>query len=232
MSRFRIRRTPNSGPPTGLLFGELAYSDGDQQLYVGRDTEEAPTVFRSDLSDLEQAVEDLFSLPPVYGFTYDQSAEPLAPAAGETWRERSAMGLTLGIWEWSGSLWLGPQKATTATVAVANGPSSTVIVPLDYLGVDSLFVQGVHYCVQNFDSTGNMIIQLRGLKADGSNGAEVGAAFYNSGSVASTIYRGYQALEQLVTAPSVFGGLLGTYTRTLGSGGAAYFFSVFYRNVR
>jgi hypothetical protein len=52
MSRFRVKRTPNTGPPAGLLFGELAYSDGDQQLYVGRDTEEEPTTFRAGLGDV------------------------------------------------------------------------------------------------------------------------------------------------------------------------------------
>lgn len=36
MTRFRVRRTPASGPPAGLLFGEIAYSDADQLLHVGR----------------------------------------------------------------------------------------------------------------------------------------------------------------------------------------------------
>lgn len=40
------------------------------------------------------------------GFTYDQQAEPSSPTAGETWRERTAGGLIVGEWEWSGSLWL------------------------------------------------------------------------------------------------------------------------------
>ncbi|MBW4486123.1 MAG: hypothetical protein KME14_26670 [Tildeniella torsiva UHER 1998/13D] len=45
-----------------------------------------------------------------YGFTYDQQAEPSGPAAGATWRERSAGGLILGEWEWSGSLWLSGER--------------------------------------------------------------------------------------------------------------------------
>lgn len=51
MSRFRFRRTPNTGPPPeGLLFGEISYSDGDRQLYVGRpDPLQPPTVFAGDV---------------------------------------------------------------------------------------------------------------------------------------------------------------------------------------
>ena len=45
------------------------------------------------------------------GFTYNQTAEPVGPTAGQTWRERSAGGLILGEWEWSGSLWLGVKTA-------------------------------------------------------------------------------------------------------------------------
>jgi hypothetical protein len=41
------------------------------------------------------------------GFTYDQQAEPSSPTAGQTWRERTAGGLIVEEWEWSGSLWLG-----------------------------------------------------------------------------------------------------------------------------
>lgn len=40
------------------------------------------------------------------GFTYDQQAEPSSPTAGQTWRERTAGGLIVEEWEWSGSLWL------------------------------------------------------------------------------------------------------------------------------
>lgn len=34
--RYRHRRTLGSGPPSDLLFGEIAYSDADQTLYIGR----------------------------------------------------------------------------------------------------------------------------------------------------------------------------------------------------
>lgn len=39
------------------------------------------------------------------GFTYDQQSEPISPTAGQTWRERSAGGLIIEEWEWSGSVW-------------------------------------------------------------------------------------------------------------------------------
>jgi hypothetical protein len=41
----------------------------------------------------------------VSGFTYDQQAEPSSPTAGETWRERTAGGLIVESWQWSGSVW-------------------------------------------------------------------------------------------------------------------------------
>lgn len=41
---------------------------------------------------------DLTGRPPA-GFTYDQQTEPLNPAAGETWRERSSGGLIIGEWQ-------------------------------------------------------------------------------------------------------------------------------------
>lgn len=57
------------------------------------------------------AYADLSGKPTLsYGFTYDQQGEPAGPAAGATWRERSAGGLIVGEWEWSGSLWLSNER--------------------------------------------------------------------------------------------------------------------------
>ena len=183
MFRLRAKRTLGSNPPADLLFGELAYSDANKRLYIGR-ADGSPCTFESDLSlspitdglaaiEAEQgtqndaidllnaasnsqadaisllattastqndsiealttndAVQDtaiatlntitsgqaatLAALAPVassgsysdltgkpsLAFTYDQQAEPSAPAAGATWRERSsAGGLIVGQWEW------------------------------------------------------------------------------------------------------------------------------------
>jgi hypothetical protein len=52
---------------------------------------------------------DLSAKPAIpFGFTYDQTAEPVGPAAGATWRERSANGRILRDWEWDAarSLWV------------------------------------------------------------------------------------------------------------------------------
>ncbi|MGB5974514.1 MAG: hypothetical protein WBG38_14415 [Nodosilinea sp.] len=54
--RVQARRTAASGPPPNLLFGELAYSDGDRQLYVGRPDSISPTIFQSDLSPIYNAI--------------------------------------------------------------------------------------------------------------------------------------------------------------------------------
>lgn len=214
---------------------------GDTPRAAGQKMNDAITALDGALTALDAlapvaisgAYTDLEGLPFIpAGFTYDQQAEPLSPLPGQTWRERSAGGLTLGFWEWSGSLWLSNPKATTGLAASITGASTTVLAPLDYLGVDSVYVQGVHYCVQTVSSTGNLIIQLRGLRGDGGNGAELGAAFYSSGDVVSTVIKGYQSLEQVLTAPNVFGNVLGTYTRTLGSGSATFLFTVVYRNIR
>lgn len=197
--RLQAKRTTNSGPPTDLIFGEVAYSDSDQEFYVGRPTG-PPSTFQSDLTpitdgiaalattttdqaavlvalansdalqdtalaalisnDLTQdtaigslidtttdqaaaiatfettaqlnvrdtanrsrdnhtgtqaaatvtglatvatsgAYGDLTGRPTVpYGFTYDQQAEPVGPAAGATWRERSSGGLIVNEWQW------------------------------------------------------------------------------------------------------------------------------------
>lgn len=48
--RLRVKRTLDDGPPENLLFGEVAYSDGDGQLYVGRPDSAPPTIFKSDAS--------------------------------------------------------------------------------------------------------------------------------------------------------------------------------------
>ena len=56
------------------------------------------------------------------GFTFDQTAEPVGPTAGQTWRERSAGGLILGQWEWSGSLWIAI-AATSLPFSSVNGAS-------------------------------------------------------------------------------------------------------------
>jgi hypothetical protein len=78
-----------------------------------------------------------------YGFTYDQQAEPSAPAAGATWRERSAGGLIIGQWEWSGSLWLSIQRfflsAYFSGLAANSTPNTTQpqIPRLDRLLIES-----------------------------------------------------------------------------------------------
>ncbi len=70
---------------------------------------------------------DLSGPPTIpYGFTYDQQAEPSSPAAGATWRERSAGGLILGQWEWTGSLWLGVTRMADATPAQSRGTGFAV----------------------------------------------------------------------------------------------------------
>ena len=66
-------------------------------------------------------------MPPIstipFGFTYNQTAEPVGPTAGQTWRERSAGGLILGEWEWSGSLWLGVKTANVIFNSGADYPT-------------------------------------------------------------------------------------------------------------
>lgn len=70
---------------------------------------------------------DLSGLPAIpAGFTYDQQGEPLSPATGATWRERSAGGMTLGQWQWSGSLWLGPRQKIPAMLPAGNYAAVTV----------------------------------------------------------------------------------------------------------
>jgi len=44
--RFLIRGTRGSGPPEDLSFREIAYSDEDQTLYIGRPDGLPPIVFR------------------------------------------------------------------------------------------------------------------------------------------------------------------------------------------
>jgi hypothetical protein len=62
--RLRAKRTTGSGPPAGLLFGELAYSDADEELHVGRADPTAPpakiggnrTDYGPAIADLEQGL--------------------------------------------------------------------------------------------------------------------------------------------------------------------------------
>jgi hypothetical protein len=61
------------------------------------------------------------------GFTYDQQAEPSSPAAGQTWRERTAGGLIVEEWEWTGSVWAAlnvtniPFNAGASNASTLNG---------------------------------------------------------------------------------------------------------------
>jgi len=66
---------------------------------------------------------------PNPAFTYDQQAEPVGPAVGATWRERSAGGLIVGEWEWSGSLWLGRLQyaLTYSGITASSTPSPSMI---------------------------------------------------------------------------------------------------------
>jgi hypothetical protein len=62
------------------------------------------------------------------GFTFDQTAEPVGPAAGATWRERSANGRILRDWEWDAvrSLWVSELIfAETTQLTNLNLPTST-----------------------------------------------------------------------------------------------------------
>ncbi|MFQ4139631.1 hypothetical protein PGN35_025305 [Nodosilinea sp. PGN35] len=141
MSRYRIRRTPNSGPPEGLLFGELAYSDGDQQLYVGRPSPAPPATFGGNPTDYGPAIATLTTSDAAqaaalatlqaqtvtYGFTYDQQDEPSSPAVGSTWRERSSGGLIVAEWEWSGSLWLSIRTFSRPFTVLASGNTFTAV---------------------------------------------------------------------------------------------------------
>ncbi|MEA5447327.1 hypothetical protein VB780_02020 [Leptolyngbya sp. CCNP1308] len=77
------------------------------------------------------AYSDLSGPPAIpYGFTYDQQAEPSAPAAGATWRERSAGGLIKGEWEWLGAVseWVSLREHTiNSSVLVGN---TTTVTPI------------------------------------------------------------------------------------------------------
>lgn len=44
--RYRHRRTLGSTPPPDLAYGEIAYSDENQTLYVGRPDNEPPVQIR------------------------------------------------------------------------------------------------------------------------------------------------------------------------------------------
>lgn len=60
MYRLRAKRTTGSNPPAELLFGELAFSDANKRLYVGR-ADGSPCTFESDLSlsPINEAIADL-----------------------------------------------------------------------------------------------------------------------------------------------------------------------------
>lgn len=64
------------------------------------------------------------------GFTYDQQAEPVGPAAGATWRQRSSGGLILGEWEWSGSLWLSNERYSPLYSAVSASANTSAVMSI------------------------------------------------------------------------------------------------------
>lgn len=131
----RLRRTVGSGPPSDLAFGEAAFSEDDEAIYVGRfDEEDPPVVFHSDYSDFEDAIAALQAYAVINkGFTYDQQVEPSGPATGATWRERSGGGLILGEWEWSGSAWIGLQKHWSSLITPAGALSASTVVAAELL---------------------------------------------------------------------------------------------------
>lgn len=61
----RIRRTLGSGPPPSMEFGELAYSDTDSQLYVGR-PDGSPMIF--DDQNHTHDIPIVIPLTPIGGF--------------------------------------------------------------------------------------------------------------------------------------------------------------------
>jgi len=63
----RIRRTLGSGPPPSMEFGELAYSDTDSQLYVGR-PDGPPMVFDDQNHTHEPPAAALVPFPYVGNF--------------------------------------------------------------------------------------------------------------------------------------------------------------------
>ena len=117
---------------------------------------------------------DAISATIPFGFTYDQTAEPVGPTAGQTWRERSAGGLILGDWEWSGSLWLGNREIQRG-VSESRASNTTVI----YANTGSLnrvvFIESLYwgaFIVAPANATDNWIFDpLRGQFMNASNGA-------------------------------------------------------------
>lgn len=87
------RRTLGSGPPADLLFGEIAYSDGDKQFYVGRPESEAPTTFQGDL-DLTPITEELAQLAAT---TNNQGTAIAALAASDSAQNTSIATLGSGL---------------------------------------------------------------------------------------------------------------------------------------
>lgn len=91
-----------------------------------------PTLFSGAYADLSGkpalfsgAYSDLTGRPTIpAGFTYDQQTEPVGPVAGATWRERSAGGLIVEEWEWTGSVWCSLTRTTVSDVAITGGAAS------------------------------------------------------------------------------------------------------------
>ena len=67
------------------------------------------------------------------GFTYDQEAAPSSPTAGQTWRERTAGGLIVEQWEWTGSVWAAlnvtniPFNAGASNASTLNGAVASTL---------------------------------------------------------------------------------------------------------
>ena len=76
------------------------------------------------------------------GFTFDQTAEPVGPAAGATWRERSANGRILRDWEWDAvrSLWVSELIfAETTQLTTLNLPTPTHGILLETVSLLTYF---------------------------------------------------------------------------------------------
>lgn len=64
MVLLRILRTLGNGPPAGLAFGQIAYSNGDKRLHVGRPTPEPPLSFEPPFTQLT------LPITPLNGFVF------------------------------------------------------------------------------------------------------------------------------------------------------------------
>ncbi|MBD1876247.1 hypothetical protein H6F75_22430 [Nodosilinea sp. FACHB-131] len=83
----RLRRTLGSGPPADLAFGEAAYSEEDETIYVGRANEEdPPAAFKGQLNSETVSQADLDLKAPLivtqgtaaYGATVNLNMATLA----------------------------------------------------------------------------------------------------------------------------------------------------------